>query len=293
MAMRVSWFFGEAAKSMIRNGLMTLTAIITIALSLFIVGLFTFASVTINNTIGSFEKQVEIEVFLKDDASPDRVQQLQDEINSWSEVENVTYISKEEALQRFKERYKDHPELFENLEQNPLPASFVIRLKDPTQVEKVASRFNGNTVVDSVEYGKKYVKRLFDALKVIRYAGLGFILLLSFVSIILISITIQLAIFARRQEISIMRLVGASNWFIRLPFIIEGCLEGLMGALIASGFIYLVRATILERLRSQILWLPLKFDMSLFWQISSGLFLGGLALGALGSVIAMRRYMKV
>lgn len=293
MAMRVSWFFGEAVKSMIRNGLMTLTAIITIALSLFIVGLFTFASVTINNTIGSFEKQVEIEVFLKDDASPDRVQQLQDEINSWSEVENVTYISKEEALQRFKERYKDHPELFENLEQNPLPASFVIRLKDPTQVEKVASRFNGNTVVDSVEYGKKYVKRLFDALKVIRYAGLGFILLLSFVSIILISITIQLAIFARRQEISIMRLVGASNWFIRLPFIIEGCLEGLMGALIASGFIYLVRATILERLRSQILWLPLKFDMSLFWQISSGLFLGGLALGALGSAIAMRRYMKV
>jgi cell division transport system permease protein len=291
--MRVSWFFSEAVKSMIRNSLMTFTAIITIALSLFIVGLFIFASVTINNTIGSFEKQVEIEVFLKDDAPPDKVQQLQDEINSWDEVESVSYISKEEALERFKQRYKDHPELIENLDQNPLPASFVIRLKNPEEVENVASRFNGNPAVDSVEYGKKYVKRLFEALRVVRLSGLAFILLLGFVSVILISITIQLAIFARRQEISIMRLVGASNWFIRLPFIIEGCLEGFLGAAIASMFIYIIRTTVLERLRTQILWLPLEFSMSLFWQISAGLVVGGLALGAIGSALAMRRYLKV
>lgn len=291
--MRVSWFFSEAVKSMIRNTLMTFTAIITIALSLFIVGLFIFASVTINNTIGSFEKQVEIEVFLKDEASPDKVQELQDQINSWQEVESVTYISKEEALERFKQRYKDHPELIENLDQNPLPASFVIRLKNPEEVEHVASRFNGNPVVDSVEYGKKYVKRLFEALRVVRLSGLAFILLLGFVSVILISITIQLAIFARRQEIAIMRLVGASNWFIRLPFIIEGCLEGFLGAVIASLFIYIIRTTVLEKLRTQILWLPLEFSMNLFWQISAGLAVGGLALGAIGSALAMRRYLKV
>lgn len=267
--MRFSWFFVEAVKSMIRNGLMTFASILTIGLSLFIVGLFTFALVTINQTLGSFEKQLEIEVFLKDDASPQTVQELQDRINSWEEVETVSYISKEEAIQRFKERYKDHPELIENISGNPLPASFVIRLKDPQKVEEVAKRFDGNPAVEDVEYGQKYVKRLFEVLRVIRFSGFAFIMLLALVSIILISITIRLAIFARRQEISIMRLVGASNWFIRLPFIIEGCLQGILGSFLAAAGVYAVRVTVLESLRSQILWLPLNFSMTLFWQISS------------------------
>lgn len=290
--MRFSWFFVEAVKSMIRNGLMTFASILTIGLSLFIVGLFTFALVTINQTLGSFEKQLEIEVFLKDDASPQTVQELQDRINSWEEVETVSYISKEEAIQRFKERYKDHPELIENISGNPLPASFVIRLKDPQKVEEVAKRFDGNPAVEDVEYGQKYVKRLFEVLRVIRFSGFAFIMLLALVSIILISITIRLAIFARRQEISIMRLVGASNWFIRLPFIIEGCLQGILGSFLAAAGVYAVRVTVLESLRSQILWLPLNFSMTLFWQISFGLLVGGLALGSLGSAIAMRRYLR-
>lgn len=291
--MRVSWFFTEAFKSMQRNILMNIASIVTIGLSLFVVGIFMFGTITLNNLIGSFEKQVEIEVFLKDEASPQQVQQLQDTILSWDEVETVRYISKEEALERFKQRYKDQPELIENLPGNPLPASFIIRLKDPQQVEAVASRFDGNEIVDSVEYGKKYVERLFQAVSVIRYSGAVFIGLLSFVSVVLIYLTIRLSIYARRQEISIMRLVGASNWFIRLPFVIEGVIQGIAGAIIAAGGVYLVKVTIFESLRQQILWLPLKFEMPLFWQITYGLMLGGIALGALGSALAMRRFLKV
>lgn len=291
--MRVSWFFAEAFKSMQRNILMNIASIVTIGLSLFVVGIFMFGTITLNNLIGSFEKQVEIEVFLKDEASPQQVQQLQETILSWEEVETVRYISKEEALERFKQRYKDQPELIENLPGNPLPASFIIRLKDPQQVETVASRFDGNEIVDSVEYGKKYVERLFQAVSVIRYSGAVFIGLLSFVSVVLIYLTIRLSIYARRQEISIMRLVGASNWFIRLPFVIEGVIQGVAGAIIAAAGVYIVKVTIFESLRQQILWLPLKFEMPLFWQITYGLMLGGIALGALGSALAMRRFLKV
>lgn len=291
--MRVSWFFVEAFKSIKRNWVMSLASILTVALSLSVVGVFMFGTITLNELIGTFEKQVEIEVFLLDSAEPKAVESLQEKIISWSEIDTVRYISKEEALERFKQRYKDQPELIENLPGNPLPASFVVRLKDPKQVEKVAKRFDGNEIVDEVEYGKKYVDRLFEAIKVIRYAGITFITLLAFVSIVLIVLTIRLAIYARRQEIAIMRLVGASNWFIRIPFIIEGCVQGFIGALLAAGSLYLLKISVFQNIKEQLLWLPLKFEVSLLLQISEGLVIGGLAIGAIGSTIALRRFLKV
>lgn len=291
--MRVSWFFKEAIISLRRNWVMSAAAVATVALSLFVVGIFAFTAITFNNLISRFEKQVEIKVYLKDSVDPNSVQKLQDEIYSWKEVEVVRYVSKEEALERFKQQFKDQPDLIKNLPGNPLPASFEIRLKDPRQVEKVAARFNGRQEVDTVEYGKQIVDRLFSAVRVIRYAGLTFIFLLSFVSLVLIVNTIRIAIFSRRQEVVIMRLVGASNWFIRLPFVIEGCIQGIAGAVLAATGIYLLKTTFFENVVSQIPWLPLRFENLLFWQITLGLIFGGLAIGAVGSGIALRRFLRV
>lgn len=291
--MKANWFFKEAIISLRRNWVMSAAAVATVALSLFVVGLFAFTAVTLNDLISRFEKQVEIKVFLKDSVDPNSVQKLQDEIYSWSEVEVVRYVSKEEALERFKQQFKDQPDLIKNLPGNPLPASFEIRLKDPQLVDKVAVRFNGRKEVDTVEYGKQVVERLFSAVQVMRYAGLTFIFLLSFVSLVLIVNTIRIAIFSRRQEVVIMRLVGASNWFIRLPFVIEGCIQGIGGAVLAAIGIYLLKSTFFENVVSQIRWLPLRFENILFWQITLGLILGGLAIGALGSGIALRRFLRV
>lgn len=291
--MRFSWFLREATVSIRRNWVMSVAAIVTVALSLFVVGLFFYAAMTLNDLIGRYEREVVIKVFLKDSADQTEVQNLQDEIVSWSEVEAVQYVSKEEALERFKQQFRNRPELIENLPGNPLPASFEVRLKDPKLVEEVAARFAGKTVVDKVDYGKEIVERLFQVVRVIRYAGAFFVLVLTFVSVVLIVLTIRLAIYARRQEVAIMRLVGASNWFIRLPFVLEGCLQGVLGAAIASGGIYLLKVSFFDQVRSQIQWLPLSLDLTVFWQITGGLLLGGLAIGALGSGIALRRFLKV
>lgn len=291
--MKVSWFVKEAFISLKRNWVMSLAAIATVTLSLFVAGIFAFIVLTLNELVGKYEKQVEIKVFLKDTADPATIQKLQDEIVSWQEIEVVLYVSKEEALERFKQQFKDQPDLIENLPGNPLPASFEIRLKDPQLIDKVAARFDGRPEVYLVEYGKAYVEKFFQVIRVIRYTGTVFIALLSFVSVVLIVLTIRLAIFARRQEIAIMRLVGASNWFIRLPFVIEGCVQGILGALFAGGAIYILKVTFFEKLKEQVLWLPISLDITIFWQVMFGILLGGLAIGAFGSGIALRRFLKV
>lgn len=289
--MKVSWFIREALISLRRNWVMSLAAITTVALSLLIVGVFAFTALTLDQMISNLEKEVEVEAFLKDDATTQEINELQAKIFNWQEVEKVNFISKEKALEIFR---KEHPDLTKELEGvNPLPASFQIRLKNPRDVEKVAKRLEKEEIVEEVEYGKKIVKKLFAATNAIRLIGMVFILLLSFVSLALIAITIRLAIFARRQEIAIMRLVGASNWFIRLPFLLEGMIEGFVGALLATLLVYILRVSFFARIKEAIAFLPISFSPLLFWQVSFGLMIAGISIGALGSTIALRRYLKV
>ncbi len=293
MVMRISWFFKEAIISLKRNWVMSMAAISTVALSLLVLGLFAFVALTLDDLITSFERQVEIEVFLKDEAPFQEVQALQEKIISWKEVKNVKYVSKEEALRKFKEKYKDNPEMIEAIPGNPLPASFQISLKNPKNVVRVAKRLEGRKEIDEVKYGQQVVEKLFAVTKVVRMIGLLFILLLGFASLSLIVITIRLAIFARRNEVSIMRLVGASNWFIRLPFLLEGMGQGLIGAIIAIILIHFTRVTFFEKIAKSLSFLPISFGFDLFLKLSASLIVAGLCIGALGSSIALRRFLKV
>ncbi len=140
------------------------------------------------------------------------------------------YVSKTDALERLKEDFKDNPEILENLTSNPLPASFEIALEDPQTVDTVAARFDGDPIVDEVRYGKEIADKLFAFTSQTRNFMLIFIVLLGIVAILLISNTIRLSIFARKREVEIMKLVGATNWFIRWPFVIEGVTVGLVGS---------------------------------------------------------------
>lgn len=291
--MKVSWFLGEAITSLKRNWEISLAAIYNVALSLLIVGVFSLVVLTLNQFVTRLENQVEIEAFLVDGASFDTIQALQDKIISWAEVKDVRYISKEEALERFKQLYKDQPDMWKNLSGNPLPASYQITLKNPRDVEKVASRLRKEQVVESLDYGQQIVKRLFSVTSTLRTVGLVFIILQGFVSISLIGLTIRLAIYARRNEVAIMRLVGASNWFIRLPFLLEGMLQGIIGSLVAIIVIYFLKIGFFESIVEQLKFLNITFASALFFKVSIGLLLGGMAIGAFGSTLSLRRYLKV
>ena len=260
---------------------------------LLLIGVFSFFALTIKDIIGQLEGQVEIEAFLLDDAEFDEVQKLHETILSWEEVKNVEFISKEEALKRFKKTYKNRPQLWEYLKGNPLPASFEISLNDPQKVSSIAARFEGNQIIDELDYGQKYIEQLFAVTSVMRWVGLSFILLLAFASLSMIMITIRLAIFSRRNEIAIMKLVGASNWFVRIPFILEGMIEGFLGSTITIVIIYIVRTTAFEKISDMLGFIQIAFSTQLFIQISVGLFIAGITMGSLGSTLALRRFLKV
>ena len=185
-----------------------------------------------------------------------------------------------------------------------MPASIDIELSDPQLVEQVASSLLGNTTyqkisedpsdpADSVKYGEKTVERLFALTNYVRYVGIALVGLLVFIALVFINNTIRLAILARRKEIAIMRLVGASNGFIRGPFLMEGALHAIIGSLLAVGCLELLRNFALPRLQSALMFLNFDISLNMFLLIYAVLIVSGLFIGLVGSALAMRRYLKV
>lgn len=305
MSINPGYFLKEAAISFKRNWVMSLGAIITIFLSLLLIGGSMMFTNIANSLVENVESKVSIQIFIRDDANQDEVTALQDMLEQNAMVSTVNYTSKEQALDNFKETMKDSPDIIANLEdQNPLPASLDVDLVDSRQVEEVVALIKADpnfaAIADkpdnpeqSLKYGEQVVKRLFTFTRLVRVIGWVFVVMLGAVSLIFINNTIRLAIYSRRQEIGIMRLVGASNWFIRGPFILEGVFQALIGATLAIGALVTVQQALLPKLQDFVSFLPFNFTSVSMIQISVTLIIGGIVIGVLGSFIAMRRYLKV
>lgn len=304
MSINVGYFVRESIQNFRRNWVMTLGAVITIYLSLLLVGVFLVTGVLVNSVVKSVEDKVTIQIFLKDGAATDDVNALQKNLLANDLVQGVEYTSKDDALAKFKEDMKQSPEIIDQLEGNPLPASLDVTLEDPRTVEdmvkdiKVDSLFTKvadrpDNPEESLKYGQQVVKKLFAFTRVIRTLEIAFVAMLAAVSLIFINNTIRLAIYARRKEIGIMRLVGASNWFIRTPFLLEGVLQSLIGATLAIISIVGLQAAIMPRLGEALPFLPVGMDSAATAQIAGVLILAGVFIGLLGSGFALRRYLKV
>lgn len=294
----------EAGSHFTRNWTTSLGAVITIFLSLFIIGLFIIGSAMINSMIGSVQDTVKISAFISDDASDEDVEAFMEKIEGWDNVKNVEFKTKDDALEDFQSSSSDADATISALDgENPLPRSYTIEMNEPSQVEEMANKIkqdsdfqqivDGGNVDESVLYGQEEVARLFQFTDYIRLAAVVLVALLTFVAFIFINNTIRLSITARRREIAIMRLVGASNGFIRGPFVAEGVLRALLGSLLAIGCLELVRNFLMPLIQENLKFMPFNVTMAMYLATYGSLILVGIVIGLFGSAIAMRRYLKV
>ena len=291
--MKVKFFLAEALRSLRRNYFMTIAALVTVFLSMAVLGAVMVFVYNIEAVLKDVEQKVEISVFLKDSVTAEQIETLQGEIVGWEEVKQSQFVSKDEALQRLKEDMGEGADVVEDLGRNPLPASFEISLNDPEEVGKVAQRLEGREYIDEVSYGQEIADRIFQVTSVIRNILVVFLVMLGGVSILLISNTIRLSIYARRKEVEIMKLVGATNWFIRWPFVIEGIVVGTVGAAAALAVVQLGTDFVVERIRENLIFLSVPFDAISFVQLAIVLLGVGALIGAAGSGLGLRRFLNV
>ena len=229
----------EALLSFRRAPLLSALSVTTIAFSLFTVGLFGLVALNLRQALRGLEERVEIVGFVLRGTPSEAIAVATQDISAFPEVKDVSYVSEEEALQRARNELVEFRDAYRDLQVNPLPASIEVRLKDgfrdaPT-VERVAQRLRGFGFIDDVRYGREWVQKLDYLRNITGLVGLVIGLAFAAVAVVIIGVTIRLTILQRAREISIMRLVGATNWFIRGPFLLEGALKGLLG-----GFLSLV-----------------------------------------------------
>jgi cell division transport system permease protein len=293
MGLRLKYFAGEAVVNLKRNLFMTIAAISTVAVSLFLLGGVIVLGHIVNNVVGKWEGKVEVNVFLRDDISPTQQADLQASIKNMPEVQDVYYDSKQQAYDEYKQMFAGSPTLIQNVDPNALPASFRIKLHDPNKVDSVRSQIIGRAGVDSVTFGGDAVKKLLRINALLRTISLVMTILLLTAATVLIANTIRLAIYARRREIGVMKLVGATNWFIRVPFIFEGVVEAVAGAMVAAGVIWLAKMLWLDRLSSFLAFLPIGITAATVAKMFLVLVIVGISVGALGSTLALRRFLEV
>ena len=293
--MKLSYFFSETATNLRRNLLMTIAAISTVTISLLLLGGVAILHMAVRNMTYSWEAKVEVSAYLTDDITEEERDALQEEIVNLAQVEEVTYVSSEEALIEFKQIFKGQPEIVEHLGPNDLPASFRIKLNDAKDTETVAALVTGRPGVDDVRYGGSIIKTLLRVNSLLRTITLVLAVVLMAAAAALIANTIRLGIFARREEIGIMKLVGATKWFIRIPFMLEGVFAALVGAIIAGAMVLGANLFLFPRMGEafQFLRQVFTFTGAEITQVLVALAAGGVLVGLIGSGLALRRFLEV
>lgn len=279
-----------ALQSLRRNAVMSSVAVGTTAVLLLVLTSMVVLISGLDAAVTAVQSRVNVVAYLKDGTSDAARAALQRSIVSRSEVASVTYTSKAEALKELQQQFAGHPELLGAIEGNPLPASFGITLRDPSKARALGADLQTNPSVSDVDVKQETVDRLVAASHFVRLCGIAILVGLG-VAVVFVMINVaRVAIYARRQEIEVMQLVGASGWFVRWPFVLEGMLCGLLAAAVALLVVGTGYHSILNALRGSLTFLPLQVDPYLLPKL---LVLGGgigVGIGGGGSLIAVHRF---
>lgn len=281
------YFIKEVYTSFKRNIWMTLASIFTVVLSLFILGFFSIVILNLNKMADTLESQVQISVYLKDDLSQEEIDETKETLSKIEGLQDIKFITREEAMENFKERLGDQQFLLDALDDtNPLPDSFSLTVTSPQQVKTIADTAAALDSVESASYSQDIINHLFNLTHLIRLIGIALIILLTGAAIFIISNTIRLTVFARRKEIAIMKYVGATDWFIRWPFLLEGICLGFIGGGLATIFLYIVYNQVTQEIYEAMAFFPLIPQHPFIDYISLAILVAGIIIGALGSTIS-------
>jgi cell division transport system permease protein len=292
---RITYLMREAIVNMGRNALVVVGAILAVFVSLTLA----FSALVLNELVKAntlqWQDGVHVIVWLKDEVRDGVTFEAQmgllDQVNEWEEVESASFVDKAEAYQEFQEMFASNPAMLENVNPAILPASIRIKLNDIEQYRGIQLRLIDQPVVKEVTSPGESIEQLADLSSVLNMIGVVLAIIQGASAVVLISNTIRMAIYARREEIGIMKLVGASNWFIRVPFVLEGMLQGFVGALFAVAMVFFAR-TRLESIDDTIGLFDFRVADAFFWKWTVLFLLFGALAGFLGSALGLRRYLR-
>lgn len=284
----------DAFRSLRENTGTTILTSFTLAFSLAIFSLFIFVIVNLNGVVEGWGEKTQLIVYVKD-SHDTQVESSRQALAAVPGVKSVEFVSKEKALERLREELKGHEGILEGLGSNPLPASFEAgvfeEFKEPEKVAEVAGRIKSLEWVEEVQYSKEWVEKLSSFVRFVQLAAVAIGVFLGAATLFIISNTIRLAVYARRDEIEIMKLVGASDMYVKAPFVLEGLIQGFLGGLLAMCILAIGRYAVLSEVPSYLRFaVELPFGAGLFL---AALVLCGMLMGVAGSLISMNRFLKV
>lgn len=286
--------------SFMRNGWLSTATIMVMAMVLFVLGNLIFLGAFAGTALDALESKIDISVYFKPEAGEEEVLAVRDEIAALPDVAEVQYVSKEEALARFSELHKNNALITDALAEigeNPLQASVAIRARDTEKFASISEFLldRNYPAVDKINYfeNETVINRLSSIVGTVRTSGVGLVLLLAFIAVLVAFNTIRLAIYTMREEIGIMRLVGATKWFVRGPFVVSGVLYGIIAAGITTLIFFPVAWLVSPKLTLLLSNFDLfKYFLTNFWQFLAVMLIAGMALGVASSMIAIRRYLE-
>lgn len=288
------YFVRETFKSIKRNQLMSLASVSTVALSLLVLGIFMVMVFNTNHVAKFLETQVQISVYMSDAASAETLKPTEKTLKELPGVTSVKAVTKDEALERFKDRLGSQANLLDFIgDENPFPYSFEVHVDKPERISELAPKIDDLKGVETAKFGQEVVENIFKLTKIMRLGGILLVLLLAMATLFIIVNTIRITVFARRREVTIMKYVGATDWFIRWPFLLEGMFLGFTGALVATLVINQVYGAILNSVHATLAFFPLLPAWPLLLYINITLIVIGTAIGAAGSSISLRKFLKV
>ena len=289
-------------QSFLRNGWLSFATITVMILVLLVFGGLILFNVVTKATIQSLQDKIDISVYFKSNVSEDSILSVRSSLEKLAEIKSVEYISQDRALEEFKVKHKDEPVISQALAEfstNPLLASLNIKAKDPRQYAGIADYLNNSTlqnVVEKISYAQNQIviDRLVAIVDTVQKFGIALNIFLALVATLVTFTTIRLAIYSNSDQISVMRLVGASNWFIRGPYIIEGILYGIIGGILS----FIIWIPLIKSIHPYIINFVSEANLSVYLQSNFIFFLGyqlilGIFLGVISSLIAIRRYLRI